>query len=1534
DRGGMLAAGQQMAPVIVLNEIYQNGGHGVYCWATSPAQVLFNNIHHNLNYDVYNYSYNSLSIDARYNHWGDETTAIMVSGQLFNIPKIYDIFDNSNKGRVDYSHWIESSIDTSATLVSKIFDPDQEEAYNTNRIVVSGIAHAKEGVAKVEVSLEDDGVWLPVSFEPNFTGKTLWHVSFDSLEQGEHSIVSRVTDRNGDIEAAGDQTIFSIGYDYVTKSGVLDANETWSDNIQLDGDLTVPENITLTILPGTTVTIPSLLDSTRGGQDGSRIELVVEGTLIAAGTPDQPVTITSSRGERADWVGILVNGSIYLKNTIVEYGTYGLRCAGQKDSNEIIIEDSVIRHTGGDGIHVSAGSNVDIAPIIHQNTIMDNEGNGIYLGAGSGTTKLKADISDNTVVGNGSAGIFTEAHASSGEPAMLGRISGNTVANHPLYGIYTYTHDAASSTLTIEFNGISASGTGIYSYFSEAADTSTLEIIGNKIHSGDIGLEIYSDYSSISPQIRFNEIHNNTSEGIVCWYGNSANHILAPYFEGNEIRDNGDRGVYLKATEEVIFTSNGLYGNFSYDLYNDSSHDIQAAGNWWGETTSNEMNSEAYPAEIYSIFDKLDDQSKGFVHYADWLSSYDFPDPPTLNPITSPTRETSQTIAGAKEAGAAIFLNGVEVYPMDDQTTWSYVMTLKEGKNFIYLYAKSSTGANSTVVKASVIRDTTAPVLQSSRPANGAHLKRAVEKISITLIDTDSKVDLPATIQGASVETQAGQDVPGEWDYNETQASFMPEQALQNDIYTVTIHPTDRPLGNQSQSIITFTVDLVDPAVPTLNPLTSPTDTTTQTISGQKETGSSVWLGNRQIYALDSSSSWSYDLTLVEGSNDFRLHARDRAGNKSPERSFSIVLDQTPPVLSSTEPAAGAFVAEDISRIVFNFSDATTLAAPETLATVVLKTASGETIPITAHIQEPGAVILVPAESLAEDTYIASVQAYDALGNTVAATFSFTVDQTPPAPPTLDPVPAQTGLMQLTLAGTKEADTSIWINGMQAIAINDATTWSHEITLSEGINHFEIYCKDAAGHQSDAVSGETEYDETAPLPVANLAADGQGIGTVVHLDWTGYSDLAAAQGDVQYYRVFVSDRLFTQTAGLEPAATLSAGTYSHTIAKLQRNQKYYFAVLAIDSKNNVNSSVTPVSTVTVDNIPPAEVTGLAVEGLADRLRFTWFPAIDAYSDLAGYRIYIDGSPTPLPLAPAETSYELTGLELSSSRHLKITTYDSDNNESNGSQITGYTLLANPVISSANSQVGRIKLYWEPSQPSENVKHYNVYYSAADFSSVDVKAPTITTTSTSATVTGLTNEVTYYFAVTAVNFLNGEYKEVDAVSAAPVNGTMVSGNITSNTTWTMAGSPYIVTGDITVRHSSYANSDSYSATLTIEPGVEVRFEKGTGLYMGKPHSSYSWLAYWGALSVQGTVDNPVVFTSNATAPGLADWKGIYFRKWTGGSQSLLQHCVIEYGGHTHNANLYMDQASVPIRDSVIRHSGGHGAYLSSSGAAVT
>ncbi|CAB1083457.1 hypothetical protein D1AOALGA4SA_11020, partial [Olavius algarvensis Delta 1 endosymbiont] len=161
-----------------------------------------------------------------------------------------------------------------------------------------------------------------------------------------------------------------------------------------------------------------------------------------------------------------------------------------------------------------------------------------------------------------------------------------------------------------------------------------------------------------------------------------------------------------------------------------------------------------------------------------------------------------------------------------------------------------------------------------------------------------------------------------------------------------------------------------------------------------------------------------------------------------------------------------------------------------------------------------------------------------------------------------------------------------------------------------------------------------------------------------------------------------------------------------------------------------------------------------------------------------------------------------------------------------------------------------------------------------------------------------------------------------------------GNISSSGTWNKQGLDYVITGDITVRHSSYANDGSRLTTLTIEPGVEIRFETGTGLYIGKPHPTYSWVGYWGALSVQGTVNNPVIFTSNAASPGPADWKGIYFHNWTGDSQSRLQHCVIEYGGHTHNANIYLADAKPAIQYNTIRNSSHSGIYVNGTGSSGT
>lgn len=84
-----------------------------------------------------------------------------------------------------------------------------------------------------------------------------------------------------------------------------------------------------------------------------------------------------------------------------------------------------------------------------------------------------------------------------------------------------------------------------------------------------------------------------------------------------------------------------------------------------------------------------------------------------------------------------------------------------------------------------------------------------------------------------------------------------------------------------------------------------------------------------------------------------------------------------------------------------------------------------------------------------------------------------------------------------------------------------------------------------------------------------------------------------------------------------------------------------------------------------------------------------------------------------------------------------------------------TLLKNPVNISAIAYNGRVELSWSSVSPSWNVKEYRIYINETDFSSVEGMIPTKSVTNTTASITGLTNGVTYYFAVTAVNVNNEE-----------------------------------------------------------------------------------------------------------------------------------------------------------------------------------
>ena len=127
-------------------------------------------------------------------------------------------------------------------------------------------------------------------------------------------------------------------------------------------------------------------------------------------------------------------------------------------------------------------------------------------------------------------------------------------------------------------------------------------------------------------------------------------------------------------------------------------------------------------------------------------------------------------------------------------------------------------------------------------------------------------------------------------------------------------------------------------------------------------------------------------------------------------------------------------------------------------------------------------------------------------------------------------------------------------------------------------------------------------------------------------------------------------------------------------------------------------------------------------------------------------------------------------------------------------------------------------------------------------------------------------------------------------------TDVSGTLTANTSWTKTGSPYIVTGDILVEDG---------VTLTIEPGVEVRFNACRALCVD------------GTLVARGAFDDHVIFTSNHSPPNRGDWKSIIFRQSSADavfdaddrylSGCILEFCTVQYAGAT------PDWAALHLRD---------------------
>jgi parallel beta-helix repeat protein len=164
-------------------------------------------------------------------------------------------------------------------------------------------------------------------------------------------------------------------------ASVLTTDTVWKGEVSVTEDVLVPQGVTLTILPGTTVTI-SPSDSTKTEPEylSPLTEITVRGTLKAEGTREAPVLFQSVKGARNEgWSGILIDdGTVSLHSCSIQGAETGVHVL----KGVLSAKHSVIRRNRY-GIVVQASA-TDVR--FESSRVADNE-YGIVLPGGARITE-------------------------------------------------------------------------------------------------------------------------------------------------------------------------------------------------------------------------------------------------------------------------------------------------------------------------------------------------------------------------------------------------------------------------------------------------------------------------------------------------------------------------------------------------------------------------------------------------------------------------------------------------------------------------------------------------------------------------------------------------------------------------------------------------------------------------------------------------------------------------------------------------------------------------------------------------------------------------------------------------------------------------------------------------------------------------------------------------------------------------------------------------------------------------------------------
>jgi len=438
--------------------------------------------------------------------------------------------------------------------------------------------------------------------------------------------------------------------------------------------------------------------------------------------------------------------------------------------------------------------------------------------------------------------------------------------------------------------------------------------------------------------------------------------------------------------------------------------------------------------------------------------------PPNLitNAATLPVTGSVQarTPTTVKVNGVAATMSGA------GNTQFSATIPLTEGTNTVLISATNQAGIRTDSTR-TVIRDSQAPTLTLTSPADGSYTNQAAATVSGTVGGGGTAVTVK--VNGVTFPVGTGGTFSGSYQLT-AGANFLTAVA------------TDQA-GNSSSVTNKVTLDSEAPAITISAPAQGLiTKQTSAAVSGTVTDASPTTVTVNGVSApVGTGGSFSVTVPVnTEGSNAITVVATDAASNQS-TASRSIIRDTQAPVLTIASPAAGFLTNQSTVSVSGTVADATALTL----------TANGVALTVDASGNYTGQVPLA-----AEGANVIAFVATDAATNQSTQSRNVVRDTQAPVLNLTAPTDnSVTKTSTLSLVGNVFDASPVAVNVNGAPVIVDGTgALSGSVTLVEGANILNVVATDGAGNSANQVRRVT-LDTQAPVITISAPTDGSTIAT-------------------------------------------------------------------------------------------------------------------------------------------------------------------------------------------------------------------------------------------------------------------------------------------------------------------------------------------------------------------------------------------------------------------------------------------------------